>query len=195
MPILPRESDRYPENLFSIPPSAGDEEQPRWQVLHTRPRQEKSLSRQLSSARIGFYLPLATKPSLVRGKRVNGYLPLFPGYVFLYATHDETAQAFDVGTGRIVQRLPVLNQKKLWADLSQIQKLIDTEEPIHPEESLEPGELVKVKEGSLAGLCGRIIRKASGSRFVVALDFLQRGASVLLDGSNLIPTGSYAPIE
>jgi hypothetical protein len=44
------------------------------------------------------------------------------------------------------------------------------------------GATVEIRHGALAGLKGKIIRAASGNRFVVQIDFIQQGASVLLDG-------------
>ena len=83
-------------------------------------------------------------------------------------------------------KLEVADQKTLWDDLTQVHRLINTGAPITPEERLEPGAPVEISRGPLAGLKGRIIRAASGRRFVVQVNFIQRGASVLIDDFNLI---------
>ena len=69
----------------------------------------------------------------------------------------------------------------MWSDLRQINQLIASGAPITPEERLTPGVSVEIRSGPLAGLKGKILRTASGRRFVVEVDFIQQGASVLLE--------------
>ena len=73
------------------------------------------------------------------------------------------------------------------ADTDALCRLIESGAPITPEDHLEPGVFVEIQHGALAGLKGRIIRAASGRRFVVEVDFIHRGASVMLDDFNLLP--------
>ena len=44
---------------------------------------------------------------------------------------------------------------------------------------------VEIKQGPLKGLTGTILSSASGRRFVVVVNFLRRGASVMLDDAML----------
>jgi len=82
MPLLPAEPDAFPKHLFgeARPAELADRQ---WWVLHTKPRQEKSLARQLLEGKIGFYLPLITRRWRLRGRLMASHVPLFPGYVFL----------------------------------------------------------------------------------------------------------------
>jgi transcription antitermination factor NusG len=186
MPFLPPEPNTFPAELFA-------EENPevrqgrQWWVLHTKPRQEKSLARQLLQSQVPFYLPLIERRSLIRGRVMQSQVPLFPGYLFLLGQRDERVTA--LATNRVVHSLEVWDQRTLWDDLTQVHRLINTGAPITPEERLEPGALVEITRGPLAGLKGRIIRAASGKRFVVQVNFIQRGASVLIDDFNLIAIG------
>jgi transcriptional antiterminator RfaH len=178
MPLVPLEADRFPERLFEEPQVATANGRV-WWVVHTRPRQEKSLVRQLHSASIPFYLPLISRRLRIRGRVMNSYLPLFSGYVFLLATGEERITA--LATSRIVRTLPVADQTELWDDLRQVSRLIATGAPITPEDRLAPGDLVEIRSGPLAGLRGKILRAATGHRFVVQVNFIQRGASVMLE--------------
>jgi transcriptional antiterminator RfaH len=183
MPTLTAEPELFPLELFS------DEGVPelqlrRWCLLHTRPRQEKALARQLHAAQVPFYLPLIQRRRLLRGQPVTSYLPLFPGYAFLLGTTEERLQA--LATRRVAAALPVAEQDRLWRDLRQIQRLIASGEPISPEDRLAPGSLVEIRSGPLAGLRGKIIDRASRRRFIVEVDFIQRGASVVLDDFTVV---------
>jgi transcriptional antiterminator RfaH len=184
MPILPPEPTQFPEDLFEalhVPCLDGRA----WWVLHTKPRQEKSLARQLTDRAVPFYLPLIGRRLRIRGRTVTSQVPLFGGYLFLLGSREERLLA--LGTHRVVQALPVDDQEGLWHDLRQVHQLIETGAPISPEDRLAPGMAVEIREGPLAGLKGKILRTASGRRFLVQVDFIQRGASVLLDDLSLCP--------
>jgi transcriptional antiterminator RfaH len=176
MPILAAEPFVFPVDLFAAPaadPSAC------WWVIHTRPRQEKALARQLHAQEVGFYLPLTIKRTRIRGKLVAAHLPLFPGYIFLFGQREQLVHAY--ATHRAARHLEVGDQTRLWDDLRQVHRLIATGLPIRPELALVPGARVAITTGPLAGLRGVIVRTASGNRLVVQVDFIQQGASVLIE--------------
>jgi len=110
---------------------------------------------------------------------LTSHVPLFPSYLFLLANNAERVQA--LATGRVVKSLEVENQAELWRDLLQLWRLLVSGAPIAPEDRLAPGTTVEITCGPLKGLRGKIVRAASGRRFVVEVHFIQRGASVLLD--------------
>ncbi len=181
MPILAEEPQIYPDGLFE--PKLGGYSRHSWKVLHTRPRQEKSIARQLIAAGVPFYLPMIAKRSLI-GKRVfTSQLPLFPSYLFHLAEHEGHFAA--PGSNRIVRSIPVVDQSGLWRDLAQIRHLINSGVPITREDRLAPGELVEIKSGPLMGLRGKILSRASPKRLVVEVDFIHKGASILLDDFTL----------
>jgi transcription antitermination factor NusG len=71
--------------------------------------------------------------------------------------------------------------------LLRLWRLLASGAPVTPEDRLVPGMTVEITRGPLAGLSGKIVRAASGRRFVVEVHFIQRGASVLLDDFALEP--------
>jgi transcription antitermination factor NusG len=183
MPILPAEPAHFPDHLFEeqAPPAAANRA---WWVLHTKPRQEKRLAQHLHERHVPFFLPLVSRQVRIRARVVLSHLPLFPGYVFVLGNWEERVAA--LATGRVVQSLKVVDQELLWHDLRQIQQLIASGAPLTPEGRLEPGATVEIRSGPLAGLRGTIINSVSGRRFLVRVDFIQRGASVLLDDVGLV---------
>jgi transcriptional antiterminator RfaH len=191
MPLLPPEPNLYPADLFSGAPAGAPEPDRVWWVLHTKPRQEKSIARQLLRACVPFYLPVVARRCLVRNRVMHSHVPLFEGYVFLLADRGERVTA--LATGRVVRTLEVFDQQQLWHDLGQVSRLIASGAPITPEARLAPGAAVVIRTGPLAGLKGKILRTASGQRFVVQVDFIQQGASVLLDDFRLAPADEEVP--
>lgn len=186
MPVLPEETAIHPPGLLDSPEPEGVGDRI-WFVLHTRPRQEKSLARELLGRQAPFYLPLYAKRKRFQDRWLTSYLPLFPGYVFLLATEEERLAA--LRTNRVLKVLKVDFQEQLWSDLRQIRRLLLSGAPVTPEERLTAGDIVEIQSGPLTGLRGVIERTASGRRFIVRVDFIQRGASVLLDDSILVKVG------
>src|SRR5947209_7206832 len=93
MPVLPAEPDLFPDHLFAEPPDA-EIARRQWCVLHTKPRQEKSLARQLLETKVPFYLPCVPRRWTLRGRAMTSHLPLFPSYLFLLGDRDERLSAF-----------------------------------------------------------------------------------------------------
>jgi transcription antitermination factor NusG len=73
----------------------------------------------------------------------------------------------------------------LVSDLRAIKRLIDTERPLTPEARLEPGQAVRVCSGPLRGLEGTVVRRRGEERLVVAVRFLNQGASIELEDVDL----------
>jgi transcriptional antiterminator RfaH len=184
MPILPTETSIFPDDLFTLSePTHGIAAE--WRVLHTRPRQEKSLARDLVQKEIPFYLPLIAHQRRFNGRIMTAHLPLFDGYLFLHSDRDAYHAA--LATKRVVRGLTVADQERLWDDLRRVFGLISSGLPVSPEPCLLPGQLVEIASGPLAGFRGRVVRSATGRRFVVEVDFISRGASVLCDAMTLRP--------
>ena len=184
----------FPEALFAERDVDQDDPIDRsWWVVHTRPRQEKKLAEHLRDRGIPYFLPLTRKRLLVRGVPTSSYLPLFSSYLFLQANGEERIVA--LASGRIVQVLRVADQEQLRNDLGQIHQLISSGLALTAETQLMPGTLVEISGGPLCGLRGQVVRTASGQRFIVRVDFIQQGASVLLDGCDLLALNDLCAVR
>ena len=183
MPLLPLEPFLYPDNLLNAsnrPPDTGA-----WWVLHTRPRAEKALARSFMSRGMAFFLPLHKREFRHRGRPVQSYLPLFPGYVFLRG--EETARLAALQTHRVVRALAVPDGPRMTTDLAGVYRLMENGLPMAPEDRLQPGMPVTLTAGPLAGLDGVIVRRDKRMRFLIAVDFIQRGVTVEIEGWMLQP--------
>jgi transcription antitermination factor NusG len=185
MPSLPLEPFVFPGDLLSDPAN-GWENSGRWWVLHTRPRAEKSLARNLLGRTLPFFLPLHKRQWRSPGRRLLcSYVPLFSGYVFLRGDHEARLVALET---RLVARvLAVEDQLRLHADLARVYHLITAGLPLTPEEQLNPGTLVEIISGPLAGLEGKILRRGKHLKFFVEVQFLQRGVSAEVEGWMIRP--------
>ncbi len=135
--------------------------------------------------RIPFYLPLVKKMNVSRGRRRVSLSPLFAGYVFLFAADEERVRC--LATNRISRVLSVEQPQQLVFDLRQFRQLIAAGAPLTIEARLAPGRMVRVRQGAFAGLEGTVLKRRGETRLLVAINFLQKGASVEIDDFLLEP--------
>ena len=182
MPILAKEPDLFPENLLSEEGQSTVDS--KWWAVYTIARREKDFMRRLRQMSIPHYGPLVQRRyRSPNGRMRHSYIPLFPGYVFLFAEEDQRHQAFT--SNCISSCLSIPDSELLVRDLRQLNGLIESEAPLTPEARIEPGMAVRVKSGSMAGTEGYVIKRHGEQRLVVAVQFLQQGASVLLEDVQL----------
>ncbi len=193
MPILPKQPDIFPPDLLeAVGHPAGDPgffaaglpADARWIAFYTLSRREKDLMRKLEAASIAFYAPLIQRRIHSPGGRTRiSHVPLFPGYVFSLVDDDQRRAA--LATNTVARWLPITDEAALIADLRAIKRLIDTDQPLTPEARLEPGQLVRVRTGALRGLEGMVVKRHGEQRLVVAVRFLNQGASIELEDVDL----------
>ncbi len=186
MPILAHEPDCFPQDLFDSPPvSSGSESDDDssvrlWRLVYSRSRREKDLSRRLGACGVPFYCPTISHRSRSPSGRIReAWVPLFPGYLFVYGTAEDRVAA--LATNCVSSIVTVADAELLVKELGAIRRLIASQAPITAEDRLEPGDLVKVVSGALQGVEGVVIERRGRRRLLVAVGLMQRGASADLD--------------
>lgn len=178
MPILKREPDLFPEDLFDLP-------QP-WWVAHLRSRQEKLFARHLAERGIAYYLPQAEKRVRRSGRTFTSYIPLFAGYVFFRGTKADTALA--LRSNVVVRILTPYDQPTIQDELRQIRDLQLLNGRLTPHPHLHTGDAVVITDGVFAGFRGVIVRERSTERLVVSVSFIRQSVSVEIDRDAIRPT-------
>lgn len=180
MPILERETSLFPEELLSCPEFAASHPHRSWRAVLTKARNEKAFARDLLRQEIPFYLPTVPRRNRVRSRIVYSHVPIFTGYVFVFADEDERLQS--LRTNRVSTVLDVNDQDRLRHELNQVYRLVKSGAPLTLEERLQPGQLVRIKSGVFEGIEGVITqRRGDGKSLLVAVHFLQRGVSLAID--------------
>src|SRR5688572_8221422 len=89
-----------------------------WYVLRTRSRQEKVLSKTLTSQGVRHFLPLSVQTKFYGGRKAKVEVPLFEGYLFLHGSLDDAFEADR--TDRVAQIIQVKNQALLEEQLRSL---------------------------------------------------------------------------
>lgn len=185
MPILAAEPDIFPEDLLGRDDLTSLEDH-RWWAVYTRSRQEKQLMRSLIGLNISCYCPIV--PHRFRspaGRQRTSYLPLFTNYVFMYVDGFNRHRA--LSTNLISKTIEVEDGFELTHDLRQIRQLIQSGLPLPVEARLQPGCKVRIKSGPLHGVDGVIVKRQGENFLFVAVNFLQQGALVKIEGYDVEP--------
>lgn len=168
------------EDSTAVTPGAGD-----WFVLHTRPRQEKAVARDLTARRIHHFLPLTSSVRFHGRKRIETQVPLFAGYVFLRGS------ACDAWTldrlGRLVQVIAIADQDRIDDELDAIRHALEAEVPLAPHPRVREGSWVEVVRGPLRGVKGIVQRKSRRARMVLQVEGLAQASSLEIDAGLLEP--------
>jgi transcriptional antiterminator RfaH len=176
----------YPETLLDDPGAdQGMISERRWWVAYTKVHQEKALAEQLCGYGIPYYLPLVAKIAICHGRRFIRRVPVFSSYLFLFGTEQERVTALT--TNRICQTLHVHDAERLSSDLRQLRCLIEQGVALTVESRLVSGARVRVRRGPLAGLEGTVLKRRGMTRLLVAVNFLQQGASAEIEDFLLEP--------
>jgi transcription antitermination factor NusG len=176
MPLLRREPDLYPENLFDLAPESES-----WSVAHVRSRQEKVLARHLLRNGIPFFLPVVENVTVRSGRKFRSYTPLFNGYVFFRGAN---AAPVLWKSGVTASLIPVPDQQRLHEELRQIRALQLAGASLRVC-ALVPGTPVRVASGAFRGYTGVVTESRGGSRLIVTLSLLNKAIAVEFESEML----------
>lgn len=180
MPILPPEPDCHPIDLFQQDELAEQS----WWLMYTKSRQEKQLMRRLRVIDVPHYGPqVANRRRSPAGRIRITYAPLFTNYLFVCGGDEVRYDA--ICTGCVLKATPITDVVDFVADLRQIYDLINMGVPLTVESRLEPGQTVRVRNGSFAGYEGVVLRREQETRLLVSVKFMEQGVSVRLEDCQL----------
>jgi transcription antitermination factor NusG len=184
MPLLKREPDLFPQDLFDLPV----EKHP-WWVAHVRSRQEKVLARHLHPLGIPYYLPQREQKTRRAGRNLVSYLPLFPGYLFFRGTDDDRHAA--LRSNVVAHVIDVIDQPLLDAELGRLRTLQESGLPLVSHPFIEPGSAVSIIDGPFRGYTAIVVRAKGRLRIVVSISMLRKSFAVELDREAVAPLATH----
>ena len=158
-----------------------------WYAVFTVPQNEKSVVRNLGLREVESFLPTYESVRVWKNRqRMKLVLPLFPSYLFVHTNSRERVKVLQspgvlhiVGNSRESVPLPDIEIESLRSGVSGHR--------IEPYHELVIGEKVRVKSGVMQGVCGTLVRKDGGARFILTLELINQHAAVQVDPDDLEP--------
>jgi transcription antitermination factor NusG len=156
-----------------------------WYVVYTCPNSEKKIYAELNKRAITAFMPTKKVVKQWSDRKQKIEVPLFPNYVFVKVPHNEMWTVLMIsGVVRFVsfEGKPAVVKD---AEIDFIKKLASAAGMIHNEDRYIEGEKVKVKEGPLLGMVGKVKNKKGVTRLYVEIDTVRQVVSIDIDAALL----------
>lgn len=156
-----------------------------WYAIWTRSRHEQVVRQQLEQKQIDVFLPTVLKWSRWKDRKKQVSWPLFPGYCFAkFDPGQRVAVLKCTGAVSIVSfngsPAPIPEE-----ELHGIRQLVESDLQFDPCPLIHEGDKVEVTHGPLKGVVGRLVRKGTHARLVLAVDLIGQGVSVEVDAADV----------
>jgi transcriptional antiterminator NusG len=156
-----------------------------WFAVWTRSRHEQVVRSQLDEKHVTSFLPTLTKWSRWRDRRKQIEVPLFPGYVFArFAPGERLLVLKCSGVVSLVSvngaPVPIPDH-----EIEGIRQLVASTLPYDPCPTIKTGTMVEVTHGPLKGVVGRLTRKGTQARLILAVNLIGQGVSVQVDAADV----------
>jgi transcription antitermination factor NusG len=158
-----------------------------WYAIWTRSRHEQVVREQLEQKGFEAFLPTLPRWSRWKDRRKKIDWPLFPGYCFARFDASERLPVLKCsGVVNIIsfngEIAPIPEQ-----EITSIRRLVDSDLQYDPCPLIREGMIVEVTHGPLKGVVGRLVRKGTHARLVLAVDLIGQAVSVEVDASDVKP--------
>ena len=158
-----------------------------WYAVWTRSRHEQVVRDQLARKGVEAFLPTIARWSRWKDRKKKIDWPLFPGYCFArFDARDRLPILKCSGVVSIVSfdgeiaPIPEL-------EIDGIRRLVESDLQYDPCPLIREGMMVEVVHGPLKGVVGRLVRKGSHARLVLAVDLIGQAVSVEVDAADVKP--------
>jgi transcription termination/antitermination protein NusG len=176
--VTPREvSFRPPVNVI----------EPSWYAVQTLPRHEKAVVEHLRNENIDCLVPLTVRLHKWSDRNQSVSLPIFPGYAFV-RLNDYRYERIRVLRRPGVVRFVGNSQGAIPLEeheIEHIRQLMENKIHCEPHPYLQAGQKVRIRNGSLRGLQGILLRETGKDSLVLSVSLIQRSLSIRLEGYDL----------
>jgi transcription antitermination factor NusG len=161
-----------------------------WFAVQTRARHEKRVAAELTEKGVAVFLPLSTEVHQWSDRKRKVELPLFTTYVFVRIGENRNHRVNVLETNgvfRFVGRrggtgVPIPDEQ-----IETLQTIIREKVPFSPHPFLDVGQKVRIRGGSLDGICGILLAINDDRSLIVSVDSVQRSLAIQIDGYGVEP--------
>lgn len=158
---------------------------PHWYAIYTRSRHEKKIARLLSEKGLTNYLPLIEVYHRWSDRYQKVLTPLFSCYVFVFIALRDRLKVLQ--TDGVIKLVSFNGQPAIIPDhqIEAIRRIIEEKMKVDPIACFTPGKKVRVRQGPLKGIEGRLTHTNNKNRLIIAIDGIQQALSIEIDYRDL----------
>jgi transcription antitermination factor NusG len=155
-----------------------------WFAVQTKPRHEKRVAAELEEKGVVAFLPLLSEVHQWSDRKRQVELPLFMTYVFVRIGGDRSIRARILQTTGVFCFVGVRGMGVPIPDeqIETVQTIVREKIPYSAYPFLNVGQKVRVRGGSLDGICGVLSAINNDRSLIVSIDSIQRSLAIRIDG-------------
>jgi transcription termination/antitermination protein NusG len=155
-----------------------------WFAVQTKPRHEKRVAAELEEKGVVSFLPMLSEVHHWSDRKRQVELPLFTTYVFVRIGGDRSSRAKVLRTNGVFSFVGVRGMGVPIPDdqIETVQAIVREKIPFSAYPFLNVGQKVRVRGGSLDGICGVLSAINNDRSLIVSIDSIQRSLAIRIDG-------------
>jgi transcription termination/antitermination protein NusG len=155
-----------------------------WFAVQTKPRHEKRVAAELEEKGVMAFLPMLSEVHQWSDRKRQVELPLFTTYVFVQIGGDRSSRAKVLQTNGVFCFVGVRGMGVPIPDdqIETVQAIVREKIPFSAYPFLNVGQKVRVRGGSLDGICGVLSAINNDRSLIVSIDSIQRSLAIRIDG-------------
>ena len=160
-----------------------------WYAIQTFPRHEKKVAAELGQKSIKAFLPLVSEKHQWSDRRVSVDTPLFPGYVFVRITQDQSARVAVLRTVGVRKFVGMRGMGDPIPDIQidSVRAIVSKSVPFCSSSFINVGQRVRVRGGSLEGVEGIVTSVNGDNSLVISVDLIQKSLAIRITGFAIEP--------
>jgi transcription antitermination factor NusG len=151
-----------------------------WYAVCSRSRHEKIAATALANSGVITFLPLVSEMRSWSDRRKLVEVPLFPGYLFVRIPNSAEARLCVLKISGVVQFVgnrtgvvPIEDK-----EINDVRMVLEQKISCSPYPFLNVGQRVRIRGGSLDGVEGVLVKRASTSKLVISVELIQRSLAL-----------------
>jgi transcription termination/antitermination protein NusG len=171
------------EGLILAPPGIMEAPQS-WFAVQTKPRHEKRVARDLEEKGVAAFLPMLSEVHQWSDRKRQVELPLFTTYVFVQISADRSSRVKVLETNGVFCFVGARGIGIAIPDgqIETIQAIVREKVPCFPYPFVTVGQKVRIRGGSLDGICGMLSAINNDRSLIVSVDSIQKSLAIRIDG-------------
>lgn len=143
-----------------------------WAAIHTKPLQEFIARDDLCLSKYHVFLPVLSRTSIKRKKRIIISDPLFTSYLFVKINENDNLSHLEQCKGiEYVIRIPSIKDQQI-IDHLKLAESAGAFDYTKPQSDFEIGETVQIQEGPFAGLIAKVQSASPRKRVRILMNLL-----------------------